>query len=68
MILGLISLAIVGGLLLTLISSLNYHLGVAERQIVVTNLTNLQRRKIYEMEKNPSTSREISRIVFQLPL
>jgi general secretion pathway protein I len=53
----MISLAIVGGLLLTLISSLNYHLGVAERQIVVTNLTNLAKEKIYEMEKNPSSSR-----------
>jgi prepilin-type N-terminal cleavage/methylation domain-containing protein len=31
----MISLAIVGGLLLTMIYSLNYHLGVAERQIVV---------------------------------
>ena len=53
----MISLAIVGGLLLTIISSLNYHLGVAERQIVVTNLTNLAKEKIYEMEKNPSTNR-----------
>jgi general secretion pathway protein I len=53
----MISLAIVGGLLLTMISSLNYHLGVAERQIVVTNLTNLAKGKIYEMEKNPYVSR-----------
>ncbi|MDO8784629.1 MAG: type II secretion system protein [Syntrophales bacterium] len=53
----MISLAIVGGLLLTLISSLNYHLGVAERQIVFTNITSLGKEKIYEMEKNPSASR-----------
>lgn len=53
----MISLAIVGGLLLALISSLNYHLGVADRQIVVTNITSLAKGKIYEMEKNPSASR-----------
>lgn len=53
----MISLAIVGGLLLTLISSLNYHLGVAGRQIVVTNITSLAKEKMYEMEKNPSSGR-----------
>ena len=53
----MISLAIVGGLLLTMIYSLNYHLGIAERQMVITNITNLAKGKIYEMEKNPSTSR-----------
>lgn len=53
----MISLAIMGGLLLTLIYSLNYHLGVAERQIVITNITNLAKEKMYEMEKNPSASR-----------
>lgn len=50
----MISLAILGGLLFTLISSLNYHLGIAEKQIVLTNIDILAHEKIYEMEKNPS--------------
>jgi prepilin-type N-terminal cleavage/methylation domain-containing protein len=53
----MISLAIVGGLLMTLIYTLNYHLGIAERQVTVTTLTNLAKEKIYEMEKNLQVSR-----------
>jgi len=53
----MISLAIVGGLLMTLIYTLNYHLGVAERQVTITEITNLARVKIYEMERNPQVSR-----------
>jgi len=53
----MISLAIIGGLLFTLISSLNYHLGVAEKQIVLTTIDRLAHEKIYEMEKNPSEDR-----------
>jgi len=53
----MISLAIVGGLLMTLIYTLNYHLGIAERQVTVTTLTNLAKEKIYEMERNPQVSR-----------
>jgi hypothetical protein len=49
----MISLVILGGLLMTLIYTLNYHLGVAERQFAVTNITNLAKEKIGEMEKNP---------------
>jgi prepilin-type N-terminal cleavage/methylation domain-containing protein len=52
----MISLAIVGGLLMTLIYTLNYHLGIAERQVTVTTLTNLAKEKIYEMERNPQVS------------
>lgn len=52
----MISLAILGGLLVTLISSLNYHLGIAEKQVVVTNITRLAKEKMYEMEKNPSVT------------
>lgn len=53
----MISLAIVGGLLITLIYTLNYHLGVADRHSVITNATILARQKLYEMEKTPSESR-----------
>jgi len=53
----MICLAIVGGLLMTLIYTLNYHLGIAERQVTVTTLTNFAKEKIYEMEKNPQVSR-----------
>ncbi len=53
----MISLAILGGLVFTLISSLNYHLGIAERQIILTNLDRLAHEKLYEMEQNPSESR-----------
>lgn len=53
----MISLAIVGGLLITLIYTLNYHLGIADRHSVVTNATMLAREKLYEMEKAPSETR-----------
>lgn len=53
----MISLAIVGGLLITLIYTLNYHLGIADRHSVITNATILARQKLYEMEKTPSESR-----------
>jgi general secretion pathway protein I len=49
----MISLAMVGGLLMTLIYTLNYHLGIVERQVTVTTLINLAKEKIYEMERNP---------------
>ena len=38
---------------MTLIYTLNYHLGIAERQFVVTNMTNLAKVKIREMEDSP---------------
>nr|CBX31500.1 hypothetical protein N47_E50120 [uncultured Desulfobacterium sp.] len=53
----MISLAIIGGLLFTLISSLNYHLSIADRQIVLTQIDILAHEKIYGMENNPSESR-----------
>lgn len=49
----MISLAIVGGLLVTLIYTLNYHLGIADRHRVITISTSLAKGKIYEMEANP---------------
>ena len=49
----MISLAIVGGLLITLIYSLSYNLGIADRQFTVTNITNLAMEKIKDLEVNP---------------
>lgn len=53
----MISLAIVGGLLITLIYTLNYHLGIADRHSIITNATILARQKLYEMEKTPSETK-----------
>ncbi len=49
----MISLAIVGSLLVTLIYALNYHLGIAERHLRTTVSTNLAKEKMYAMEKKP---------------
>jgi general secretion pathway protein I len=49
----MISLAIIGGLLVTLIYTLSYNLGITDRQFTVTNITNLANEKIYELEENP---------------
>jgi general secretion pathway protein I len=49
----LIALAIVGSLLMTLIYTLNYHLGLVERQGVVTVATLLAKNKLLELEKKP---------------
>ncbi len=53
----MISLAIVGGLLLTLIYTLNHHLGIAERHGVITISTLLAKEKLYEMENGLGASR-----------
>ncbi len=50
----MISMAIAAGLLVTLIYTLNYHLGLAERQLTVTNAVNLAKEKLYEAVKRPS--------------
>jgi general secretion pathway protein I len=55
----LISLAIVGGLLVTLIYTLNYNLSVAERQKVVTVETLLAKNKIADLEKKPEDNKGI---------
>ncbi len=47
------SLVIVGGLLMTVIYTLNYNLGIAERQFAVTDLVYLAKQKIGEMETYP---------------
>lgn len=49
----MISLAIVGGILVTLIYTLNYHLGIADRHRIITISASLAKGKIYEMETNP---------------
>ena len=50
----MISLAIVGGLLVTLLYTLNYNLGIAEQHQVITVSTHLAKEEMYEMEKNPA--------------
>lgn len=49
----MVSLAIVGGLLMTLIYTLNYNLGITEKLFAVTNMTNLAKEKLEEMETEP---------------
>lgn len=49
----MVSLAIVGGLLMTLIYTLNYNLGITEKLFVITNMTNLAKEKLKEMETEP---------------
>ena len=59
----LIALAIVGGLLVTLIYTLNYHLGLVERQETITVGTLLAKNKMTELEQ----SRENKKGVFDAP-
>ena len=49
----MVSLAIVGGLLMTLIYTLNYNLGITDKMFSVTNMTNLAKEKLEEMETKP---------------
>jgi general secretion pathway protein I len=49
----LIALAIVGGLLVTVIYTLNYHLGIVERHEAITIATLLAKEKMADLEKNP---------------
>src|SRR5512142_2404590 len=51
----MISVAIIGGLLVTVLSSLNYHLGIAQRHEFVTAATFLARGKLTEAERTPSS-------------
>ena len=52
----MISLAIIGGLLVTVIYTLNYHLNLAEGQEFQTTATMLSKNKMAEAEKNPVAS------------
>ena len=49
----MVSLAIVGGLLMTVLYTLNYNLGITEKFFAVTNMTNLAKEKLEEMETEP---------------
>ncbi len=49
----MLALAVVGGLLITLLYSLNYHLGIAERHETVTLASMLAKSKLLEIETNP---------------
>jgi general secretion pathway protein I len=49
----MISLAIIGGVLLTVIYTLNYHLSLAGRQEFQTTATMLAKNKMAEAEKSP---------------
>jgi general secretion pathway protein I len=53
----LLSIAIIGSLLVTLLYSLNYHLGIADRHTVITVATGLAKGKMYEAEKKLSSGR-----------
>jgi general secretion pathway protein I len=52
----MISLSIAAGLIIILLYTLNYHLGIAERQETITVATHLAKVKMFEMEKNPLVS------------
>jgi general secretion pathway protein I len=49
----LIALAIIGGLLVTLIYTLNYHLGIIERHRTITVATLLAKSKMNDLERSP---------------
>jgi len=59
----LIALAIVGGLLVTLISTMNYHLSIIQRHETLTIATLLAKNKMADVEK----SRENKKGVFDAP-
>ncbi len=49
----MIALAIIGGVLLTLICSLNYHLGIADRHEALTVASMLAKKKMVDAELSP---------------
>jgi general secretion pathway protein I len=53
----LIALAIISGLLITLISTVNYQLGIVERQESVTVATLLAKSALTELEKKPESKK-----------
>jgi len=53
----MIALAIIGSLLVTLIYSLNYHLGIAQRHETLTIASMLAKNKMGDIENNPSESK-----------
>jgi general secretion pathway protein I len=55
----LIALAIIGGLLVTLIYTLNYHLGIIERHRTITVATLLAKSKMNDLERSPDNKKGI---------
>lgn len=55
----LISLAIISGLLVTLIYTVNYHLGILEKQEIITIGTMLARKTLSEMESKPENRKGV---------
>jgi general secretion pathway protein I len=55
----LIALAIIGGLLVTLIYTLNYHLGIIERHRIITIATLLAKSKINDLERSPDNEKGV---------
>ncbi len=55
----LIALAIVGGLLVTLIYTLNYHLSIVGRHETITTATLLAKNKLLDMEKDPEEKKGV---------
>jgi general secretion pathway protein I len=53
----LIALAIISSLLITIIYTLNYHLGLIERQETITTATLLAKNKMSDLEKNPGSNK-----------
>ncbi|MBM4140842.1 MAG: type II secretion system protein [Nitrospira sp.] len=53
----MISLAVIGGLLVTLLYTLNYHLSIAEKHEKVTVASLLAKAKMSEIEKNPAVTK-----------
>jgi general secretion pathway protein I len=53
----MIALALVGGLLVTLLYTLNYHLGIAERHETVTVATMLGKKKILDVRAKPGNAK-----------
>ena len=53
----MISLAVIGGLLVTLLYTLNYHLSIAEKHERVTVASMLAKDKMSEIEKNPGETK-----------
>lgn len=55
----LVSIAIIGALLVTVIYTLNYHLEIADKNRSMTIATFLAKGKLLEMEKNPVISKGV---------
>lgn len=55
----MICLALVASMLVTLIYTLNYHLGVADRHVIMTTATVLAKKKMHEALNNPASGQGI---------